>query len=130
MNRKSKDSEESVERFKELASLITDERATRAFMAAALNDRAWPEAKADPIAYFNRAGVAVPPDLEVTFTGQEFEQPWPPLNDPALQTVVVRCWWVWGKVDKDDNEPVRPFRFCLEVPTSLLAYIRGFQRGA
>jgi hypothetical protein len=53
---------------------------------------------------------------------------WPP-TIPELQMVTVRCWWVGGKVDKDE-EPAKPFLFCLEVPTILLQYVTRQGRAA
>jgi hypothetical protein len=108
----------------ELASLITDDAAISAFKTAALSDDVWERAKADPAEYFSSQGVEIPPDLEISFSDHHSRRPWPPL-EPDLQLVVVRCWWVWGKVDPDDD-PVPPFHFCLEVPESLLRYVSGF----
>ena len=107
-----------------LASLITNDDALSAFKAAALSDDLWERAKADPTEYFGSRGVDIPPELGIGFSDHYSRKPWPPL-EPDLQLVAVRCWWVWGKVDPDED-PVPPFHFCLEVPEFLLRYVIGF----
>lgn len=104
------------------AKLLSNDAAMTAFKEAAFNDDLWREAEADPRSYFGSVGIDIPDILEMILQSHESLKPWPP-TIPELQMVTLRCWWVWGKVDNDE-EPVKPFRFCLEVPSILLQYLR------
>lgn len=105
-----------------LARLIADDAALAAFLNAALDDDLWRQAQADPCGYFTRAGIDIPDFLDMNLQSPQVLKPWPP-TIPELQMVTVRCWWVWARVDGDE-EPVKPFLFCLKVPAILLDFIR------
>jgi hypothetical protein len=112
----------SEETLRGMAQLLADDAALTAFKSAALNNDLWQQAQANPRGYFASAGIDIPDVLNMSLQSHQTLKPWPP-TIPELQMVTMRCWWVWGRVDEDE-EPVKPFLFCLEAPAILLDYIR------
>jgi hypothetical protein len=106
-----------------LSEVVTAPELLTAFGEAALRDDVWDKAQADPAAYLEGRGLRLPEGLEVAFTEDRLRRPWP-RPEPDLQMVVIRCFWVWGKEDPDDEKPKPPTRFCLQIPAFLLDYIR------
>jgi hypothetical protein len=102
---------------------VLNSSALQGFADAALREDTWERAREDPVGYFRERGINVPPQIEMAFIEHQSLKPWP-RPEPDLQLVKVRCWWVWGKVDPDED-PVPPFHFCLEVPAFLIEYLRG-----
>lgn len=112
----------SEETLRGMARLLGDDTALAAFKKAALNEDLWQQAHADPRGYFASAGIDIPDFLDMSLQSHQGMKPWPP-TIPELQMVTVRCWWVWNKAG-DDEGTVKPFLFCLEVPSILLDYLR------
>jgi hypothetical protein len=112
----------SQEALKRMAAVLGNREAFQGFVGAATDDREWERATDDPAAYLEARGIDLS-QVDVRFTEHDLSRPWPrPGTD--IELVKVRCWWVWGKVDPDEDA-VPPFRFCLEVPAALLPYLRG-----
>lgn len=108
-----------------LERLGTTVKATQlyvAFAEAALNDDIWETAKANPARYLRASGLRLPKGIEVVFAEHRKRRPWP-APEPQLELVVVRCFWISGRADPDED-PQPPTRFCLEIPVFLLDFIR------
>ena len=106
-----------------LAAMLGNREALGAFADAALRDDTWERAVSDPTGFFSERGIEIPKGVDIDFIEHRAKKPWP-RPEPDLQLVKVRCWWVWGKVDPDED-PVPPFHFGLEVPAFLLDYVKG-----
>jgi hypothetical protein len=97
-----------------------------AFAEAAFDDDVWNDAAKAPVKYLRSKGVRVPKGFRVVLTEHRHRHPWPD-RETELQLVVVRCFWLWGAADPDE-EPQPPTHFCIEVPVFLLDFIRGLRR--
>jgi hypothetical protein len=93
-----------------------------AFAEAAFDDEVWTGATAAPARYLRSKGVRLPKGVKVVLTEHRQRRPWPD-REAALELVVVRCFWVWGKADPDED-PQPPTHFCIEIPVFLLDFIR------
>jgi hypothetical protein len=97
-----------------------------AFAEAAFDDDVWNDAVKAPLRYLRSKGVRLPKGIRVVLTEHRHRHPWPD-RETELQLVVVRCFWLWGAADPDD-EPQPPTHFCIEVPVFLLDFIRGLKK--
>jgi hypothetical protein len=97
-----------------------------AFAEAAFDDDVWNEAVKTPVRYLAQQGRAAPEGVRVVLTEHQHRRPWPEL-EMELQLVVVRCFWLWGAADPDE-EPQPPTHFCIEVPAFLLELIRRLKK--
>lgn len=109
-----------------LGKTVTAPALYGAFAEAAFDDEVWQGAVAAPARYLRSKGVRLPKGVQVVLTEHRQRQPWPD-REAELQLVVVRCFWVWGSADPDE-EPQPPTHFCIEVPVFLLDFIRGLGR--
>jgi HEAT repeats len=97
-----------------------------AFAEAAFDDDVWNDAVKAPVKYLRGKGLRLPRGFRVVLTEHRHRHPWPD-RETELQLVVVRCFWLWGAADPDE-EPQPPTHFCIEVPVFLLDFIRGLRK--